>query len=169
MDHRSPSLLGSPGLRAKFVRPRLPAAYVARPRLLRLLDRGLERRLTLVSAPAGFGKTTLISAWAAYTSWPVAWLTLSDAERDPVTFLDALVASVRMIAPDFGDGVLAMRRMADLPDVADIADALASDLADLPEAVTLVLDDGHRLDDSPAQQILAELVRMLPDDTRLIL
>jgi LuxR family maltose regulon positive regulatory protein len=99
----------------------------------------------------------------------VAWLTLSEAECEPFTFLDALVASVRTISPEFGDSILAMRRMAELPEVPVVSAALANELADLPDAITLVLDDGHRLGDSPAQQVLAELVQMLPDDTRLIL
>jgi LuxR family maltose regulon positive regulatory protein len=165
---RSPSSPVSMGVRTRVVPPRLPVDYVARPRLLAALDPGPSGGLTLLVAPAGFGKTTTVAAWAAWTPRPVAWLTISEAERETVAFIDALVASIRTSEPDFGESLLAMREMADLPEAPVIAAALAAELADLPDAVTLVLDDSHRLDDSPAQQVLAELVPMLPDDTRLI-
>jgi LuxR family maltose regulon positive regulatory protein len=161
--------VAGPRLARKVAKPTPRAGDVVKPGLLAALDRGVDGGLLLVVAPAGFGKTTSLGAWAARTSWPVAWLSLSETEREPDAFLEALVASIRTVAPDFGDSVLAMRRMAELPAPPVIAAALAAELADLSEAMTLGLDDGHRIADGPAQEIVAELVSMLADDTRLIL
>ena len=81
---------------------------VPRPRLLGRLDDVLSHKLTLISAPAGFGKTTLVSEWVAGCSErPVAWLSLDEGDNDPARFLTYLVAALQTIAPDIGEGVLA--------------------------------------------------------------
>src|SRR5437588_5260628 len=88
-----------------FVPPRRPNV-VLRPRLTERLNEGLHRKLTLIAAPAGFGKTTLVGDWLAGCHRPVAWLSLDEGDNDPNRFLTYLVAAVQTIAPNIGDGVL---------------------------------------------------------------
>ena len=86
---------------------------VSRPRLIDRLNAGLHHKLTLISAPAGFGKTTLVSEWLASCGRPVAWLSLDEGDSDPARFLTYLVAALQTLAlskaeglaPNFGKGV----------------------------------------------------------------
>src|SRR5690349_17301030 len=98
--------MSTPILTTKLYVPAPPPKAVPRPRLIERLDAGLRRPLTLISAPAGFGKTTLISAWTAERPGPVAWLSLDAADGEPHRFLTYLVAALRAIAPHIGEGVL---------------------------------------------------------------
>ena len=86
-----------------YIPPPRPKA-VLRPRLIERLNEGLHRKLTLISAPAGFGKTTLVSAWVAGCGRPVAWLSLDEGDNDPARFLTYLVAALQTIAPQIGEG-----------------------------------------------------------------
>src|SRR2546425_6377113 len=92
-------------LATKLYLPRLRPNVVSRPRLIERLNEGLHRKLTLIAAPAGFGKTTLVSEWLAGGARPAAWLSLDKGESDPTRFLTYLVAAVQTIAPTIGEGV----------------------------------------------------------------
>src|SRR5512140_3772625 len=96
-------------LSTKFYVPPARPNGVARPRLVERLNEGLSagRRLTLISAPAGFGKTTLVSEWVASCERPVAWLSLDEDDGDPTRFVTYIVAAVQTIAADIGETVLA--------------------------------------------------------------
>src|SRR5690349_14766148 len=98
----------TPILATKLYLPPLRPNVVSRPRLLERLNEGLHRKLTLISAPAGFGKTTLLSEWLAEGARPVAWLSLDEADSDPTRFLTYLVAAVQTIVPTIGEGVSGM-------------------------------------------------------------
>ena len=105
-----------PMLTTKLYIPRLRPNVVSRPRLIERLNEGLQRKLTLISAPAGFGKTTLVSEWVEGIERPVAWLSLDKGENDPTRFLTYLVAALQTIAahrsgrtcPRVGSGVAYM-------------------------------------------------------------
>src|SRR5205823_7247434 len=88
-----------------YIPPPRPDA-VPRPRLIERLDEGLHRPLTLISAPAGFGKTTLVGEWVAGCGRPVAWLSLDERDNDPARFLAYLIAALQTIAPNIGAGML---------------------------------------------------------------
>src|SRR5215210_320514 len=92
-----------------FVPPPQPRV-VLRPRLTERLDGGLRRRLILVCAPAGFGKTTLITEWVATLPRPAAWLSLDEGDNDPTRFLAYLVAALQTVGPNVGEGVLGALR-----------------------------------------------------------
>ena len=92
-----------------YIPPHQPRA-VLRPRLVERLNEGAHRRLILVSAPAGFGKTTLLSEWVAGCGRPAAWLSLDEGDNDPARFLAYLVAALRTVAADIGEGVLGILR-----------------------------------------------------------
>ncbi|MHB1134993.1 MAG: LuxR C-terminal-related transcriptional regulator, partial [Chloroflexota bacterium] len=97
----------TPLLATKLHIPAPRPKVVLRPRLIERLNGGLQGKLTLVSAPAGFGKTTLVSEWVAGCERPVAWLSLDEGDNDPTRFLAYLAAALRTIAADIAEGVLA--------------------------------------------------------------
>src|SRR5437879_2062524 len=99
----------TPILAPKLYLPPLRPNVVSRPRLLERLNEGLHGKLTLIGAPAGFGKTTPVSEWVAGCDWQVAWLSLDKGESDPTLFLTYLVAALQTIAPTIGEGVLDVR------------------------------------------------------------
>ena len=169
-DRRASSKLpsaGSPGLRTKVVRPRLPADYVARPRLLRLLDRGLERRLTLISAPGGFGKTTLLSAWHP-PGHAVAWLALDAGDADLSTFVRALIGALQTTTPEVGLATLSLLQLADLPSAEILAARLADDLVELPHGIVVVLDDYHTVHSDEIHAFLARFLARFTDNVHLV-
>ena len=95
-------------LATKLYIPQPQPRVVLRPRLIERLNEGLQRRQTLISAPAGFGKTTLLSEWVAALPRPAAWLSLNEGDNDPARFLAYLVAALQTIMENIGEGVLGM-------------------------------------------------------------
>src|SRR5918998_6772873 len=98
--------MSTPLLATKLYIPPPRPQVVLRSRLLDRLNAGLHRKLTLISAPAGFGKTTLVSEWVAGCGRPVAWLSMEEGDSDPTRFLTYLVAALQTIAPTVGTGVM---------------------------------------------------------------
>src|SRR5579859_7987559 len=98
--------MSTPVLVTKLFVPRPRPNIVPRPRLIERLNEGLRGSLTLIAAPAGFGKTTVVSEWVAGCGRPTAWLSLDEGDNDPARFLLHLVAAVQSIAPEIGEGVL---------------------------------------------------------------
>jgi len=96
----------TPILATKLYIPPLRPNVVIRPRLLERLNEGLHRNLILISAPAGFGKTTLVSEWVEGIERPAAWLSLDAGEHDPARFLTSLIAALQTIAPHVGERVV---------------------------------------------------------------
>src|SRR5439155_19758519 len=95
-----------PMLTTKLYIPRLRPNVVSRPRLIERLNEGLHRKMTLIAAPAGFGKTTLVSEWVEGIERATAWLSLDEGDNDPTRFLTYLVAALQTIAPNIGAAVL---------------------------------------------------------------
>src|SRR4249919_1506218 len=152
----------TPILATKLYIPRLRPNVVSRPRLLERLNEGLHRKLTLISAPAGFGKTTLVSAWVEGIERPVAWLSLDEGENDPTRFLTYLVAALQTIAPNIGEGVLGVLQSPQPPPTESILTALLNEITTIPDNFVLVLDDYHVLDAKPVDHALTYLVDHLP-------
>jgi LuxR family maltose regulon positive regulatory protein len=158
-----------PILATKLYMPRLRPNVVSRPRLLERLNEGLHRNLTLISAPAGFGKTTLVSAWVQGLERPTAWLSLDEGENDLTAFLTYLVAALQMIAPNIGAGVLGALHSPQPPPVESILTTLLNDLATIPDHFILILDDYHVLDAKPVDQALTYLVEHQPPQMHLVI
>lgn len=169
-----------PILATKLYIPPPPRIGVLRPRLVERLNGGLHRKLTLISAPAGFGKTSLISEWAASYARaepevgkpPVrsaAWLSLDEADSNPIRFFTYFVAAVRMVAPDFGEGVLGIVRSNQQVSVEPILNALLNELAAVPRSFALVLDDYHRIDSKAIDEALTYLIEHLPPQMHLVI
>jgi len=180
-------------LQTKLYIPPPRPEQVPRPRLIERLNAGLHRKLILLSAPAGFGKTTLLSEWIAShrrgaprserrggvippagattadkLSVPrqVAWLSLDESDNDPTRFLTyllaALQAAVQTAQPKIGKGALAALESPQPPPPEAILTDLINDLVDLPEPITLVLDDYHQVQTQVIHDALAFLLEHLP-------
>src|SRR5579864_6029420 len=144
----------TPILATKLYLPPLRPNVVSRTRLLERLNEGLQRKLTLVSAPAGFGKTTLVSSWVEGIDRRVAWLSLDAGENDPILFLTYLVAALQTIAPHIGEGVLGVLQSPQPAPAEAILVALLNEITTLPDHFVLVLDDYHVVDSKAVDQAL---------------
>src|ERR671910_465861 len=146
---------------------------VARPRLTARLEREVGRKLTLISAPAGFGKTTLLVEWLrerAGGDGCVAWLSLDEGDNDPVRFMSYLVAALRRTGEEeFGEGVLAALRSPGPPRMEAVLGALINELADLPGEVAVVLDDYHIIDSENVHWSVTFLLERLPENVHLVI
>jgi len=159
----------TPILATKLYLPRLRPNVVSRPRLLERLNEGLHRKLTLIAAPAGFGKTTLVSEWVALIERPTAWLSLDEGENDPARFLAYLVAALQTIAATIGEGVLGVLQSPQPPPPEAILTALLNEITTLPDHFVLVLDDYHVIDAKPVDIVLTYLVEHLPPQMHLVI
>src|SRR5919112_689210 len=161
--------LVSTKLRPSQARPEL----VARLRLTATLEREPGRKLTLISAPAGFGKTTLLVEWLrerAGGEGYVAWLSLDEGDNDPVRFVSYLVAALRRtVGEGFGEGVLAALRSPEPPRMEAVLGALINELADLLGEVAVVLDDYHVIDSENVHWIVTFLLERLPEGAHLMI
>jgi LuxR family maltose regulon positive regulatory protein len=147
-------------------RPRL----VARPRLLERLNQGLAGRLVLISGPAGFGKTTLLSAWAPEAYAHVAWLSLDPADNDPARFWIYAIAALQTIREGLGAAALAALQSPQPPAMEPLLTGLINDIAACgPEPLVLVLDDLHLITAPPIHEALLFLVDHLPPAMHLVL
>src|SRR5919199_4516897 len=153
--------MSTPVIATKLFIPPLRPNAVPRSRLIARLNEGLHRKLTLISAPAGFGKTTLVGTWVAGCGRPSAWLSLDDGDSDPARFLTYLVAALRTIAANIGEGVLAVLQSPQPPPTEAILTALLNELDALPDEIVLILDDYHLIDAQPVDLGLAFLVEHL--------
>src|SRR5436309_4387244 len=157
--------MSTPILATKLYIPRLRPNVVIRPRLLERLNEGLHRKLTLIAAPAGFGKTTLVSEWVEGIERPrarSAWLSLDEGDNDPARFLAYLVAALQTIAAHIGEGVLGALQSSQPPPPEAILTALLNEITTLPDHSVLVLADYHVLDANPIYMALAVPVEHLP-------
>src|SRR3984893_3040245 len=159
----------TPILATKLYIPPLRPNVVIRPRLIERLNESLHRNLTLISAPAGFGKTTLVSAWVEGIERPTAWLSLDEGENDPTRFLTYLVAALQTIAATIGEGVLGVLQSPQPPPPEAILTALLNEITTLPDNVVLVLDDYHVIDAKAVDMALTFLVEHLPPQMPLVI
>ncbi|HMA36754.1 MAG TPA: LuxR family transcriptional regulator, partial [Chloroflexia bacterium] len=156
-------------LTTKLYIPPPPPKVVRRPRLVARLTAGLPHKLTLLSAPAGFGKTTLLSEWIAGGDRPVAWLSLDAADSDPTRFLTYLVAALRTIAANLGAGVLGVLQSPQPPPLEPLLTALLNEITTIPDPFVLVLDDYHVIEAPAVDQALTFLLEHLPPHMRLVI
>jgi ATP/maltotriose-dependent transcriptional regulator MalT len=159
----------TPILATKLYLPRLRPNMVSRPRLIERLNEGQYRNLTLISAPAGFGKTTLISAWVTFIKRPTAWLSLDEGENNPTRFLTYLVAALQTIAPRLGEGVLNALQSPQPPPTDVLLTALLNELTTIKDPFVLVFDDYHVIAAKAVDQVLSYLVTHLPPQVHLII
>jgi LuxR family maltose regulon positive regulatory protein len=160
--------LAAPHVRSRVRAPEVPPHHVRRPRLWDLLEDAVGTPLTMVVAPAGSGKTSLLAAWAAGSSWPTAWLSVEESDRDPAHLLRGLIAAVTAVVPGSCDRALAALRRP--TSVLDAVGVLVDDLDETSAPRTvLVVDDAHLVDAEPAVvESLALFLQHLPPWLRVV-
>ena len=159
----------SPILRSKLYRPRLGADLVDRTQLRARLDEGRALPLTLVSAPAGYGKSTMVSQWLENAGLSAAWLSLDRSDSDLQVFLRYLVAAVQTNFPDSCSDSATMAQFEEPPRVQDAAAALNNDIEAIREPCIIVLDDYHRIGSEDVHRLLDQLLDHPPPNFELII
>ena len=180
VDSQVQTVAASPLLETKLYIPRWRPALVPRPRLMERLDQGIERKLTLVSAPAGFGKSTMLAEWVAGTpasERPAAWVALDQSDNDPALFWAYFITALQTAHSVLGESALSMMRSPQPPPIEALLGTLLNEITTmLPEPSTdsgrgfvLVLDDYHVIDAQAVHSGIAFLLDHLPPQMHLII
>ncbi|TMD67178.1 MAG: hypothetical protein E6I91_07715 [Chloroflexi bacterium] len=156
-------------LHTKLYRPRTSSDVIPRAHLLERLNAGLSGTVTLVCAPAGFGKTTLLVEWLQTIDHPTAWLSLEANDNELAAFVHLLTAALQSVFPDSCQATANLLKAPQLPPADRVATLLINDLADVPEDVVLVLDDYQSIHSSQVHSLLELLIRHLPSQLHLVL
>ncbi len=155
----------------KLIPPVVPPLLIARPRLLEQLTAGLRGRLTLIAAPAGYGKTTLLSAWQMSemgNHWPVAWLSLDAADNEPIRFWRYAIAALRTLDPRVGTEAVNLLQVARPPPFEQLLTSLINSLAYITDPFLMVLDDYHVITTPAIHEALTFLLYHSPADLHLV-
>ena len=158
-----------PILATKLFVPSLAPKVVRRPRLIERLNEGLQSKLTLISAPAGFGKSTLAAEWVAGGDRPAAWLSLDEGESDVTRFILYLIAALQTIDAKIGKDVSAALQSPQPPTTESVLTTLLNEITDIPGNIILVLDDYHLVDAAAIDDALAFLLEHLPPRMHLVI
>ncbi len=159
----------APILATKLYVPPPRTEVVPRPCLIRHLNEGLRRKLTLISAPAGFGKSTLLSEWLAGCEWPAAWLSLDKGDNDPTRFLAYLVAVLQTIETGMGAGAQSLLQSPQPLPTESLLTALLNEISTVQEDFVLVLDDYHVIEAGAVDEALAFLIDHRPPQMHLVI
>lgn len=156
-------------LRTKLYIPPVRSKFVSRPRLIERLNAGMTRRLILVSAPAGFGKTTLMSEWVSQAKAPVAWVSLDEGDNDAARLLVYVVAALQTIEAKVGEGIVGALQSPQPPPTEWLLTALLNEATDISDNFALILDDYHVIKAPPIHEALAFLVEHMPSQMHLFI
>lgn len=160
----------SPLLEMKLYIPKRRPSLVPRARLIDRLDHGAEGQLTLVSAPAGFGKTTLLAQWLGGTSERLAaWVSLDQGDNDPALFWSYIVAALRTVRPEVGESALSTLRSPQPPPIELVLTGLINEMSAVTHNFALVLDDYHTIDAEPVHSAVTFLLDHLPPQLHLVI
>jgi len=161
--------IGDPILATKLHRPRTIASILPRARLWEQLEGWQQRPLTLISAPAGYGKTTLVSSWLDTLDAPSAWVSLDEQDNDLILFLAYFLTAVRSMFPDAAQDTLAMVNAPESPPIQILINSLVNDLNQITVDFILVLDDYHSIHELVIHNLISGLVRYPPPTLQLVL
>ncbi|RIK29030.1 MAG: hypothetical protein DCC56_14300 [Anaerolineae bacterium] len=156
-------------LTTKLFIPRPRKNLVSRPRLVERLNAGLDKKLTLITAPAGFGKTTLLSEWIPQSPRCVTWLSLDASDNDPVKFLAYFVKSLQRLRADLGEGAFSLLQSPQALPITSILTTLINDIAAFSDAFCIVLDDYHVIESQAIHDGLIFLTEHQPDNMHLLI
>src|SRR6266542_151201 len=150
-----------PLLETKLYVPKVRRSLVARPRLIERMSHGAESKLTLISAPAGFGKTTILTEWLAATAAAersAAWLSLDQNDNQAAPFWTYLITALQAVAPTVGASALSLLQEPQPPRIESVLATVLNELAAVPNDIVLVLDDYHAIDAPDIQGGMAFLL-----------
>ena len=163
-DQAQSAILGT-----KLFIPRPRPQAVLRKRLIDCLDAGYGKRLILLSAPAGFGKTTLVSHWIQRRKIPAAWYSIDHGDNDPVLFLRYVISALQTLDPEIGRAALSIIGSPQPPKIESIVINLLNELLDYPRDFALVLDDYHLIEAGPIHQLLHFILENCPPPLHLVI
>jgi LuxR family maltose regulon positive regulatory protein len=150
--------------------PRVRPGIVPRARLVQRLSQGQAHPLLLISAPAGFGKTTLVADWIRQNSAThTAWLSLDLADNQPNQFWQSVIATLELVAPAVCQEAKALLRLPNPPAIQTILTALINDLAQLPDVYAIILDDYHLIEKTAIHEAISFLIEYMPSNLQLII
>ncbi len=160
-----------PILPTKLYIPTTRSDLVLRPHLLRKLDEGLKPgfRLTLVSAPAGFGKSTLVSVWARQMGLPVAWLACDESDNDPIRFWNYFLAAIQTVDPELGKKLAALVQSSPVLPIDVLITSLVNEISFSSKPFCIILDDYHLIEEETIHKNIDFLLDYLPAVVHLII
>jgi len=158
-----------PLILTKISKPRLTSDLVPRPHLIEYLNRGLDRKLTLVSAPAGFGKTTLVLSWLEACQVPSVWLSLDENDNDLAIFLTYIIAVIRTRYPQACENANGLLVANQLPPLDYVAASLVNDFINIDEPFILTFDDYHHIQNKNIQELMTRLIKTQPEKLHIVL
>lgn len=158
-----------PLLTTKLSVPQPRPIRVERNRLVDRLNSGLAGKVTLISAPAGFGKTTLVAEWLSAQERPVAWLSLDETDNDPARFLAYLLAALAQIEPNLGQATRELLQAPQPPELVVLITTLLNEIAKYPGKFILAIDDYHLIETAAIHQLLSFIVEHQPAQVHLVL
>jgi LuxR family maltose regulon positive regulatory protein len=156
-------------LTTKLYIPTLRSDLVPRPHLYNRLNEGSNRKLILVSAPAGFGKSTLVSGWLAERGFQAAWLSLDQGDNDPVRFWTYLIAAIQTIHQEIGGDARQIVSAPQLRSIEPVAISLINDITQLDHDLIVVLDDYHIIEAEQVHAGLSYLLEHQPPNLHIVL
>ena len=159
----------SPLLSTKLFTPSPRAKLVSRPRLVNRLNAGLQNRLTLISAPAGFGKSTALSSWISDIDYPVAWLSLDEGDNELAQFLSYFVAALQTINTSLGRGAAVALQSPDGFNPEILLTSLLNEITDTHHDMVIILDDYHLIESQPVDNALIFIMDHLPRQMHLFI
>ena len=172
VDSAGHAVAASPLLETKLYVPKWRTGLVSRPRLIKRLDQGAGRKLTLVSAPPGFGKTTLLAEWLAATpasARSAGWVSLDQGDNDPALFWAYFITALQKVQAEVGERVLSLMHSPQPPPIESILTTLINEINAIEDDFALILDDFHVIDAQPIHQALAFLLDHLPARMHLVI
>jgi len=155
-------------LKTKLFIPPLREETISRSRLIELINKNINKKVLLVSAPAGFGKSTLLAEWVAQTKLPVAWISLDQTENDPINFLTYLISSVQSIYEGLGGAILGALLSPSSPPVVNLLYAWINEISEHASEFVLILDDFHHIQDQGVIDLICNLIDHQPIQMHLL-
>jgi len=170
--------IAPPLLKTKLHIPRRRPDMVSRSLLIQQLNERLQRKLTLITAPAGYGKTSLAAEWIhalqsetaeGASNNRITWLSLEEADSEPIRFLSYMIAALQKVVPEIGVSSLSLFEMAQTPPINTVLNELLNDIAGLDDHIMLVLDDYHVISHPEIHEALHYLVEHQPHQMHLVI
>ncbi len=168
-SQKKPARIGDDLLKTKLAPPRLHPSVIQRKDLFNLLDKGLSKKLVLVTAPTGFGKTTLVVSWISARNFAYAWLALDENDNDPIRFWTYLITALRSIDASIGKAALSALRTSPVLPLQSVLVSLINDLTQLSSTSVLVLEDFHHISSPEINNFISFFLQHMPASLHLVL